>query len=156
MNPRNVKNIPYDGNGEREWSHDCSECFDDCGTCCLGWCCPCMVYSQIQSRLQYLETRNAPHPESGESCNGDCFVHGLLQCCCGLGWVLQIGQRTAVRNRYRIAGDGCSDFMMAYCCTPCELTQVSRELELEERALTGGAGIPAPMPTNTGTYPEKR
>ncbi|KAL5476751.1 hypothetical protein ACEPAI_2937 [Sanghuangporus weigelae] len=157
MDIRNVKGVPRDGNGEREWSHGCSECFDDCGTCFFGWCCPCMLYSQIQTRYNHLESRGTPHPDGGDSCGGDCFLHCLLTSCLSAGWVLQIGQRQSVRQRYRIRGDGCGDCMLAWCCTPCELTQASRELELEERTFIGAAAIQQPpMPKHTPTaYPEK-
>ena len=49
----------------------------------------------------------------------------------------QIGQRGETRSRYRIKGSGVNDCLAACCCTPCELTQQSRELDLEERALLG-------------------
>jgi Cys-rich protein (TIGR01571 family) len=52
----------------------------------------------------------------------------------------QIGSRGNIRDRYRIEGGGCGDCMSAWCCTPCELTQESRELELEEKALLQAGG----------------
>ena len=48
-----------------------------------------MVYSQVKTRLSYLEQQGRPHPEGGEMCASDCFIHGLLTCC-GFGWVLQV------------------------------------------------------------------
>ncbi|KAL5498730.1 hypothetical protein ACEPAH_2085 [Sanghuangporus vaninii] len=157
MDIRNVKGIPRDGNGEREWSHGCSDCFGDCGTCLFGWCCPCMLYSQIQTRYNHLESRGTPHPDGGDSCGGDCFLHCLLTSCLSAGWILQIGQRQSVRQRYRIRGGGCGDCMLAWCCTPCELTQASRELELEERSFIGATAIQQPpMSSYTpNAYPEK-
>ncbi|KAL5514398.1 hypothetical protein ACEPAG_2486 [Sanghuangporus baumii] len=157
MDIRNVKGIPRDGNGEREWSYACSDCFGDCGTCLFGWCCPCMLYSQIQTRYNHLESRGTPHPDGGDSCGGDCFLHCLLTSCLSAGWILQIGQRHSVRQRYRIRGNGCGDCMLAWCCTPCELTQASRELDLEERSFIGAAAIQQPpMPSHTpNAFPEK-
>lgn len=49
----------------------------------------------------------------------------------------QIGQRSNIRDRYRIAGNGCGDCMTAWFCSPCTLTQESREVALEEKALGG-------------------
>lgn len=46
-----------------------------------------------------------------------------------------MGVRGNLRNRYRIEGGGCGDCCTAWCCAPCELTQESRELELEERSM---------------------
>lgn len=56
-----------------------------------------------------------------------------------MAYILQIGQRTAVRNRYRIEGNGCGDCMCAWCCTPCSLTQEVNEVDQEERALARAA-----------------
>ncbi|KAL0958499.1 hypothetical protein HGRIS_000642 [Hohenbuehelia grisea] len=131
---RNVKNLPMDGDG-REWSHGLCDCCSDAGTCILAWCCPCIVYAQNKQRYEYLTSRGIPDPERGGSgCTGDCWVHGLITGCFGLGWVMQIGTRGSIRSRYRIKGSGCGDCCAAWCCTPCELTQESRELELEEKS----------------------
>jgi Cys-rich protein (TIGR01571 family) len=43
--------------------------------------------------------------------------------------------RKNVRERYNIEGGKVEDCCIAFCCTSCDLTQVSRELELEERDL---------------------
>jgi Cys-rich protein (TIGR01571 family) len=53
---------------------------------------------------------------------------------------LQMGNRSGIRARYQIDGSGCGDCLTACCCTPCELTQGSRELELEEKSLGGPYG----------------
>ncbi|KAF8524477.1 PLAC8-domain-containing protein [Gautieria morchelliformis] len=131
---RNVKNLPFNAAGEREWSNGFCSCCDDCGTCFLSAFCPCIVYSQNKSRVEHLERQGYPHPDGGASCTGDCCVHCLLAGF-GFGWVLQMGARSAIRLRYRIAGGAFGDCCAACCCTPCELTQGSRELELEERSM---------------------
>ncbi|KAF8635773.1 hypothetical protein AX17_003860 [Amanita inopinata Kibby_2008] len=133
---KNSKNLPYNAEGKREWSHGLCDCFDDCGTCMLSWCCPCMVYSKVKRRAEYLNTHGKPDPEQGGSgCDGDCMLHCCLTGIFGAGWVLQIFNRGVVRNRYNIAGEGFGDCCTACFCTPCELTQESREIELEERSL---------------------
>ena len=129
---------------------------------CFACWCPCIVYAKLQSRLSFLERNNYPHPDGGSGCNSDCFVHCCLTSLCGVGWALQvccralfpasptltsrlfflifskqIGQRSTIRDRYRISGNGCGDCMSAWCCTPCTLTQESREVALEERVLGG-------------------
>ncbi|KAL0958500.1 hypothetical protein HGRIS_000642 [Hohenbuehelia grisea] len=87
---RNVKNLPMDGDG-REWSHGLCDCCSDAGTCILAWCCPCIVYAQNKQRYEYLTSRGIPDPERGGSgCTGDCWVHGLITGCFGLGWVMQV------------------------------------------------------------------
>ncbi|PFH47899.1 hypothetical protein AMATHDRAFT_66586 [Amanita thiersii Skay4041] len=132
---RNAKNVPFNPNGKRDWSNGICDCFDDCGTCLMAWFCPCMVYAQVKQRLEYLNQRGIPDPERGGSgCNGDCMVHGLLSACLGIGWVLQISNRGSVRHRYSIEGGGCGDCCTVCWCSPCQLTQESREIELEERS----------------------
>lgn len=42
--------------------------------------------------------------------------------------------RGEVRARYGIDGGGCGDCCAAWCCAACDLTQVSREIELEEKS----------------------
>ncbi|KAF8589183.1 PLAC8-domain-containing protein [Ramaria rubella] len=132
---RNAKNVPFNSTGEREWSNGLCDCCGDCGTCCIAWFCPCIVYSQNKSRIEHLEKWGFPHPSGGKSCSGDCCIHCLLTGCGGWGWILQMGVRSSIRMRYRIQGGSCGDCFSAWCCTPCELTQGSRELELEEQSM---------------------
>ncbi|PVG00811.1 PLAC8-domain-containing protein [Serendipita vermifera] len=132
---RNVKNIPFDSKGEREWSNGLCSCFGDCLTCIVAAWCPCIVFSQNKTRLQHMETQGYPHPEGGESCGSDCMLHCLLTACLGAGWILQIGNREKIRSRYRIEGGTCGDCCVSWCCHSCALTQESRELELEERSM---------------------
>lgn len=132
---RNAKNLPMDADG-REWSNGLCDCCSDAGTCILAWCCPCIVYAQNKQRYEHLALKGIPDPERGGSgCNGDCFVHGCITACFGVGWVLQIGSRGNIRNRYSIKGGGCGDCLTSCFCTPCGLTQESRELELEEASI---------------------
>jgi len=123
---------PYDANGEREWSHELFDCFGDCGTCCFAYFCPCMVYQQVKNRLDHLQSNGRPDPQHGGSgCGGGCCLYGGLMYC-GIGWVLQMSTRATLRTRHRIRGDGCTDCLASACCIPCELTQESRELDVEE------------------------
>jgi Cys-rich protein (TIGR01571 family) len=136
MNPKGPggpAGAQYDANGERDWSNGLLDCFGDCGTCCLAYFCPCLVYQQVKNRITYLNLNGRPDPQRGGSgFGGDCILWGALTGCCGLGWVLQMSTRATLRTRYRIRGGGCTDCLAAGCCMPCELTQESRELDVEE------------------------
>jgi len=147
MDVRNARQMPALANGDRAWSHGCcnSMC-GACGTCCLATFCPCVVYSTVKSRLSFLERNNYPHPSGGECCTSDCFVHGLLTSLCGVGWVMQIGLRSSIRDRYRVDGNGCGDCMCSWCCTPCSLAQESLEVQEEEQALMGTGKWAKPLP----------
>ncbi|KAF8510657.1 PLAC8 family-domain-containing protein [Hysterangium stoloniferum] len=132
---RNTLNKPFNGSGEREWSHGFCDCFGDASTCLISWCFPCVIYSQNKSRYEHLEQKGYPHPSGGDSIGGDCCLHACLTGCLGVGCLLQMSNRGNIRRRYRIEGGGCGDCMASWCCTPCELTQESRELELEEQSM---------------------
>ncbi|TFK33401.1 PLAC8 family-domain-containing protein [Crucibulum laeve] len=130
---RNAKNLPVNADG-REWSNGLCDCCGDAGTCVLAWCCPCIIYAQVKHRYEHLNNKGHPDPEHGGGCcSSDCMMHGCLTWC-GFGWVLQMATRGSIRARYNIKGGGCGDCCTAFCCTPCQLTQEARELELEEQS----------------------
>ena len=142
MDPRNTINIPMNHPRQpqqthvirvkRGWSNSLYRCNNDCGTCCKAFWCPWMVYANIQSRVRHVEHYGYAHPDGGDSVNCDCLLHCGLSLLC-LGCVLQIPQRETVRTRYGIRGDVCNDCMVSCCCMPCELTQESLEIGLEEK-----------------------
>ncbi|KAI0279927.1 PLAC8 family-domain-containing protein [Russula aff. rugulosa BPL654] len=128
---RNAKNRPIGSNGKRDWSHGICSCFGSCGTCCMSCWCPCIVFGKNKQRLRNLNTHGTPLPGGGSACDGDCCLYCGLGFC-GLGWVLQIGSRGEVRDRYSIDGGACSDCCCSFWCGPCALTQERREIESEE------------------------
>ncbi|KAF8198524.1 hypothetical protein BJ912DRAFT_951707 [Pholiota molesta] len=46
---------------------------------------------------------------------------------------MQVPNRASVRRRYNIDGDWLGDCAAALFCSPCELSQESREIDLEEQ-----------------------
>lgn len=126
----------------------------------LACFCPCLVYSQNKRRLEHLTKYETPEPmRNAGMCSSDCAIHGALTFL-SYNWVLQVrhhwpwfwftaniaqmGTRASIRTRYRIRGGGCEDCLAAMCCTPCELSQESREIELEEHSLWGWAKSEGP------------
>ncbi|KAJ3517715.1 hypothetical protein NLJ89_g331 [Agrocybe chaxingu] len=132
---RNVRNLPSDAEG-REWSNGLCGCCDAPGTCIVAWCCPCITYGKVKRRYEHLNSKGYPDPENGGCCNSDCVVHGFVTFC-GFGWVMQMMNRGNIRSRYNIKGGGCGDCCASFWCTPCELTQESIEVELEEQSYGG-------------------
>lgn len=57
----------------------------------VAWFCPCMIYQSNKSRREALE-HGAPHPQGGENTGSDCGIFGILQCCVGAGWVLEVSR----------------------------------------------------------------
>ncbi|KAJ6581100.1 PLAC8 family-domain-containing protein [Mycena capillaripes] len=131
---RNAAGKPVDSNGKREWSDGLFGCSEDCGTFILACICPCVVHGKNKQRLSHLNEKNSPDPDGGSFCSGACFGHCVLTSCLGAGFILQCMNRGNVRERYSIEGGGCGDCLASLCCTPCDLTQVSREIELEEKS----------------------
>jgi len=133
---RNVYELRSDTHGKRPWSHgilDC--CGGGCGTCMSSSFCPCVTYGRNQKRLEHLNAYGYPDPKHGGSCcSGSCCGHACLTLTCGLGWIMQMMNRGAVRSRYSISGGGCTDCLASVFCSCCELTQERREIELEERS----------------------
>ncbi|KAF9220853.1 PLAC8-domain-containing protein, partial [Gyrodon lividus] len=127
--------------GEREgetngnqWAHGLFSCFGDCGTCIFSCFCPCMAFGKNRQRLDYLQDHGAADPEKGGyGLNEDCLWHCGFSCCGYWAWILQFPTRGNIRERRRIRGTVVRDCLTAYFCTPCELTQESRELEVEEQ-----------------------
>ncbi|CAK5272347.1 unnamed protein product [Mycena citricolor] len=134
---RNALNKPINSSGKREWSESLLGCSGDCGTFCSACFCPCIAYGKNAQRLAHLENEGTPHPDGGSCCSSMCLTHMLLTSLLGLGAILQCKNRGATRERYGIEGGGCGDCCTSYWCAPCDITQVSREIELEEKSLMG-------------------
>lgn len=134
---RNAKNLPFNADGEREWSTGIFDCVEDPLTFVTGWFLPCLVYGKNKTRLEALQA-GAPHPTGGEILGNDTIIYGALHCC-ALGWVFGMANRAATREHYKIEGNAVNDCLLSAFCAPCALTQQSREIELEEQSL-GHAG----------------
>ncbi|KAJ6491132.1 PLAC8-domain-containing protein [Mycena sanguinolenta] len=134
---RNAAGKPLDSNGKREWSHGLCGCFEDFGTCCYACWCPCIVHGKNTQRLGHLNSNGRPDGDGGSCCSGSCFGYCLLASC-GLQWILQCSARGDTRQRYGIDGGGCGDCCTTFCCSLCDLVQVSREIELEEKSFQRG------------------
>jgi len=132
---KNAKGMSSGPDGDREWSHKFCNCCEDSATCWMAYFLPCMVYASNKRRLEHLTKYDTPEPTRfGGACGSNCCIYAGLAVL-GYGWTMQLGTRAILRSRYRIRGGGCSDCCAAAYCTSCQLTQDSRELELEERSI---------------------
>ncbi|KAF8166829.1 PLAC8 family-domain-containing protein, partial [Pholiota molesta] len=129
---RNAKGLPLDAEGKRDWSFPLLGCFGDIGKCCWATWCPCIIHSQTRRRLDHLNRNGVPDPSPDKMFTGDSAVYACVQTVFDMGWVLQIATRKDIRQRYNIQGSGASDCCAPFCCTPCDLVQGAREVELEE------------------------
>ncbi|KAF9524352.1 PLAC8 family-domain-containing protein [Crepidotus variabilis] len=132
---RNAQNMPVDADG-RDWSNGLCGCCSSCGTCICATVLPCVVYGKNKHRYQHLDQQGTPEPSPG-CCSGSCVAHGIFAAC-GLGFIFQMVNRGHVRHRYNIKGSGCGDCCTSFWCSPCQLVQESREIELEEQSFGTG------------------
>ncbi|GIL69437.1 hypothetical protein Vretimale_13539 [Volvox reticuliferus] len=100
---------------------DCTEEPSGCGFCLYAFFCqPCAYGSNVELM------------EPVVCCGGDCFgataAYCGMQFCTGCACILHLMARGYLRNKYGIPGNGFSDFMITWCCTPCALCQEQREL----------------------------
>ncbi|KAF2643635.1 hypothetical protein P280DRAFT_466402 [Massarina eburnea CBS 473.64] len=109
-----------------EWHHSGSGCCSPIGTCCLGWCCPCILHGKTRHR-----TKNDGDMSKYSCCNGSCMGFcGLTML--GLSFILPWTSRSDIRVKYVLDGNGCSDCLCACCCQPCDVIQQAKEVEYRE------------------------
>eukprot|EP01091_Cochliopodium_minus_P000937 TRINITY_DN10831_c1_g1_i1.p1 TRINITY_DN10831_c1_g1~~TRINITY_DN10831_c1_g1_i1.p1 ORF type:complete len:228 (-),score=56.86 TRINITY_DN10831_c1_g1_i1:68-751(-) len=106
--------------GPTTWSIPLCGCCSDCGVCCTSlWCFSC----------QECKLRAATHGRASCGCEDFC-----VPCLCYsfLGPIgalfVRCSNRTEVRRRLNINGDGCSDCLCSWCCTFCTQVQEVREM----------------------------
>ena len=93
-----------------KFEHDLFDCCGDLGSCCFSWCCPCIVASQIATKI------------------------GQSECCYCLGvWCFGGCAVACLRGdfrKYRNINGGCiADCITSIWCTPCALTQMHKETQ---------------------------
>ncbi|KAI8898015.1 PLAC8 family-domain-containing protein [Globomyces pollinis-pini] len=92
-------------------------CTSNCLTCCLAFCCPCVVFGQNQFAIK---------PESS------CFSQGAIYCIVSmLGCAPCLGAygRQNVRDARNTDGDFIGDCVAHWCCPCLALTQENSELK---------------------------
>ncbi|XP_057225211.1 placenta-specific gene 8 protein-like [Malurus melanocephalus] len=82
-----------------QWQTGLMDCCSDCGVCLCGmFCFPCL----------------------------ECQVSRDMDECCMCG--SSVAMRTLYRTRYNIPGSIMDDFCVIWCCTPCSLCQLKRDI----------------------------
>ncbi|KAI5843710.1 PLAC8 family-domain-containing protein [Tricharina praecox] len=130
---------PNQQHGMEKYSHGLCDGFGDISTCCLGYWCPCILYSRTYHRLKTVPNSNI---NEFKSCNNHCGMFCLLA---PVSFILTTLQRSRIRENYRLEGSIANDCMKAYCCSCCALIQDDREVahrEDERRRFAGpGSGV---------------
>jgi len=132
---KNALNREVGKDGLRDWSTNLCGCLDNSefSTCCLATCCPGLIFGRNKQRLRHLQTQGTPLPDGGTSVNADCAIF----CCLApfrLSWIMEISERTEIRERYSIRGNTIEDCLTSWFCSPCALVQGQNEIALEEKS----------------------
>ncbi|KAI9810280.1 MAG: hypothetical protein M1827_006330 [Pycnora praestabilis] len=126
------------------WKHGLCDC-SDMSTCCLGCCCPCILYGRTQYELSQKSAKKDPTDLLGyNNVNGAC---GVMTIACGFQWALTLLQHTRIRRMYGIEGSIVKDCLQSFCCLHCTLIQDEvefRDREISQRRLAGPAGVAGP------------
>ena len=110
--------------GHNVFSSGIFSCFDDFGLCCTALVCPCLSYQDIIYHAQ---------PRLGDTCSKmcqwscACFLPSFcgVVCCC----VVEAGTRSEFRRAYNMAPNVAEDFLCAWCCQCCALSQMMRHIK---------------------------
>ncbi|KAF2439427.1 PLAC8-domain-containing protein [Karstenula rhodostoma CBS 690.94] len=113
---------------KQDWHHSGSGCCSPMGTCCLSWWCPCMQYGKTRHR-----SKNDGNMQGYSCCNSSCMAFCGLACL-GISFILPMMNRSDIRAKYHLKGNGCGDCLCACCCTPCDLTQQEKEVSYREES----------------------
>ncbi|XP_060792519.1 cornifelin homolog B isoform X1 [Neoarius graeffei] len=87
-----------------DWSTGLFDVCDDVGTCLVGVCMPCCL--EVSLAHQY----------------GECLCLPLLP-------ASTFAMRVAIRERFKIRGSVCEDWVTVYCCYPLAVCQMMREMK---------------------------
>ncbi|KXS13296.1 PLAC8-domain-containing protein [Gonapodya prolifera JEL478] len=138
------QSIPY---GLKPWNRGLLTCTEDCGTCLLACCVPCLTHGQIMER-------------EGDSCAGAGLVY-MIAAMFGFGSCIACSRRQGVRQRRGIQGDCCSDYMTVCCCEPCAQTQEWNEVTKFPMAINAAGAVvimqqpPATVVVQQQGYPQQ-
>jgi len=160
LTPCAVRNIIREGYGIMG---DCME--DLCFTCAFPACAIAQAWAETERRggLSKATTTNWTRG-LGSCCDypGQCIYACICPACAAASersnfdrsnWCFNLftvqpcAARNIVREGYNINGGCCGDILVMWCCTPCGLVQMHREIETRgqvSRNLAGGTNPPQP------------
>ncbi|KAL6753698.1 PLAC8 family-domain-containing protein [Haematococcus lacustris] len=96
-----------------QWSSSLYDCFSDMGVCCVGAHAPFVLYGENAEKIGTSSFLSAAAMYFFFSCCACCFAHET---------------RGALRHKYGLPEEPCSDCMVHCWCSPCAVCQETREL----------------------------
>ncbi|KAJ6803872.1 cell number regulator 2-like [Iris pallida] len=117
--PMSSTDQPYPSQKQLGWSTGLFDCFDDCGNCCITWCCPCVTFGQIAEIVDRGST----------SCGASGALYALVAVFTGCQCLYSCAYRSKLRQQYSLEESPCNDCLVHWCCGSCALCQEYRELK---------------------------
>jgi len=122
------------------WSDNCTQCFDNCGICCLATFCPCFRWAQTLSRIGLMSYEKAFLIYIFFTAIASVFatLHFLtnsfwywlaLQAPLLCLVVVRTYYRTRIRAIYAIPGSEFEDFCCHLFCRECQISQEARHVD---------------------------
>ncbi|GLE07204.1 hypothetical protein PINS_up017201 [Pythium insidiosum] len=115
-----------------KWSSDVCDCCSHTSTCCMGFCCPCVLYGQVSQRI------GSNGMCDDMSCGASCCVYTVCAVVgfagCGTCFL-----RQKVRKVLGIEGGAVGDFCCSCFCTTCVLCQMANHLKIQEKGIDFGS-----------------
>ncbi|KAK0450379.1 PLAC8 family-domain-containing protein [Desarmillaria tabescens] len=137
INPMAAQACASPSGKRTKWSRSLFHIWGDLRNCVSACFCPCVAFGQNADRVDHLQRTSNPHPDPfGLCCSDSCCMYVACIPFCGVACGIQAQNRRAVRERYGIEGNIVTDCFASTCCYPCQLTQESRQIALEERQWT--------------------
>lgn len=101
------------------WTTGLFGCFEDCESCLLGACCPCVLIGRTAEIID----------QGATSCCAAGTVFCCLQCWTGCGFLFTCSYRSRLRQKFGLPASPCGDCLVDCCCLNCSACQLHRELE---------------------------
>mmetsp|Transcript_30642 Transcript_30642/g.98019 ORF Transcript_30642/g.98019 Transcript_30642/m.98019 type:complete len:140 (-) Transcript_30642:303-722(-) len=114
-----------------EWAVGPWDCCSDPGAGALVCCCAPCALGQIK---EMVTTGNASAGFIGDM--ETCCLYLLVEGCTGCGFLISMGVRTELRNKYKLPETPCGDCLFNCCCPCCAITQELKEVRT--RVVNGG------------------
>ncbi|KAK9793164.1 hypothetical protein WJX73_000720 [Symbiochloris irregularis] len=128
------------------WSSGLCACFDDCGVCCLGYWCPCVLYGKNAERI------------SGQpGCVGHCCLWYLLSAFFGCACCVSGPTRNRLRAEQQLKDVGCcGDWCTHFWCGGCALCQEARQLNATSKGSAPAGAYAQPAGTAPMSVPNSQ
>ncbi|XP_047064184.1 cell number regulator 2-like [Lolium rigidum] len=101
------------------WTTGLCGCFDDAGSCCLTFFCPCVAFGRIAEIAD----------QGATSCCVSGTLYLALATLIGLTPLYSCCYRSRLRAQYGLEEKPCPDCCVHWFCEPCALCQEYRELQ---------------------------